>query len=94
MLQILTDLYYGNIRPGEAAFARDSEYAIKLRELVRYQNELNGLLGEDEKILFTSFCEAQSELNGMTAANNFVYGFRLGAQLIIAIMTENGLDSQ
>lgn len=90
MSRVLEDLFYGNINPGEAGFTEGGIYANKLKELVVYQNKLNGLLGEDEKKLFAIFCDAQSEFNETTAAENFICGFKLGARLIIEVINDDG----
>ena len=83
MANILEELYYGNISPYEAGFSKNSRYAKKLNELVNCQKKLNDVLDENEKKYFSEFCDAQSELSGITAARNFIYGFRLGAKMII-----------
>ncbi|MDD5016871.1 MAG: hypothetical protein PHO15_02075 [Eubacteriales bacterium] len=92
MTSILEDLYYGNIRPNEVGFSKDSPYAKKLNELVNCQEKLNRVLEGSDMECFHKYCDAQSELNAMSAARDFIYGFCLGAKFMIEITKENDGD--
>ena len=44
-MQILEDLYIGNVRPGERMFKRNSQYAKALDETVKAGDVLTASLG-------------------------------------------------
>lgn len=81
-MQILEQLYYGNIRP-DVRFHGQNSYISKLVG-VREENreKLLESLSEKEKNLFENFNEAQGEIDGIMHYEKFSYGFRLGILLV------------
>ena len=65
-IQILEDLYLGDIRPNERFFKRNSQYAKALDEVVKVGDALIASLNENEKKLFEDFMDAQREVTVLT----------------------------
>lgn len=87
-MQILEDLYLGDIRPNEPFFKRNSQYAKALDEVVKVGDTLTASLNEDEKKLFEDFMDAQREVNILTDCETFMYGFKVGAKIMMDVLTE------
>ncbi|MDD5017363.1 MAG: hypothetical protein PHO15_04585 [Eubacteriales bacterium] len=88
MQKILEDLYFGNTNPNEKQFVRDSDYDKTLRVICGYEEKLIGLLNGKEKSLFFDYVNAQSEINSITAIEYFADGFRTGAKIMLAVMSD------
>lgn len=78
MTSILEEFAYGNLSPEVRFFKRDSEYGEALCILSRNEENLRAALGEEEKIIFEKYVDAQGELNRLTAVSNLIYGYKLG----------------
>ena len=50
-MNILEDLWFGNISPWERPFEKDSAYAELLALVVRHQEALLGRLNDEEKVM-------------------------------------------
>jgi hypothetical protein len=88
MRRMLEELYYGNIRPNDKQFIRDTQFDKAMHVLSENEGKLTGLLEGQEKKLLLDLVNAQSEVNGVTAVESFINGFRLGARIAIEIMNE------
>ena len=89
-MNILEDLWFGNISPWERPFNKDSAYAELLALVIRHQEDLNGRLNDEEKEIFEKFSECSTEMHDLTERETFVKGFTIGAQIIIAVLTAGG----
>lgn len=87
-MQILEDLYLGDIRPNERFFKRNSQYAKALDEVVKVGDALTAKLNEDEKKLFEDFMDAQREVTVLTDCETFCYAFKLGAKIMLDVLTD------
>ena len=65
-MQILEDLYIGNVRPGERMFKRNSQYAKALDETVKAGDALTASLSDEQKEFFEDYMTAQREVNVLT----------------------------
>ena len=88
MRKTLENLYYGNISPSEQQYARNTKYDKAIRTVSEKEEQLKILLGEKERALLKEMVTAQITLNGITAEENFILGFRLGMRLGIEIMDD------
>ena len=86
-MDILEELYYGNIDPHEKDVKRGGEYAALAKLAVKNQANMMEGLTETQKKLFTTICENNTEMNTLTELAGFKTGFCLGVRLIIAVMT-------
>ena len=87
-MQILEDLYIGNVRPGERMFKRNSQYAKALDETVKAGDALIASLSEEQKEFFEDYMTAHREVNILTDCETFCYGFKVGAKIMLDVLTE------
>lgn len=57
-MQVLEDLYLGDIRPSDRSFKRNSQYAKALGEVVKAGDALTDGLTEEQKELFEEYMNA------------------------------------
>ena len=94
MRKTLEDLYFGNITPNEQQMLPNSELQKAVDRVVRYENQLTKQLDEDGQSLLTKLIRSQHEIESITALENFILGFRLGARLMAECMDDNDGDIQ
>ena len=87
-MQILEDLYLGDIRPNERFFKRNSQSAKALDEVVKVGDALTDSLNEEEKKLFEAFMDAQREVTILTDCETFCFAFKLGAKIMLDVLTD------
>jgi hypothetical protein len=86
---ILEDLYLGDVRPSERSFKRNSQYAKALDEVVRAGDALTGTLTEKQKELFEDYMTAQREVNVLTDCESFCFAFKLGAKIVLDVLSDS-----
>lgn len=89
MRKTLEDLYYGNIRPYESRISAGSELQRMTQRVDECEALLSERLDESGRHTLEALANAQQEINSITAVENFIIGFRLGAKLIIECMDDN-----
>ena len=85
-MQILEELYVGNVRPGERSFKRNSQYARALNESADAADRLIAVLSDEQKKLFEVFMDAQREVMVLTDAETFIYSFWIGAKIMMDVL--------
>ena len=91
-MQVLEDLYLGDVRPNERGFKRNSQYAKALNELVKVGDALTDGLTEEQKELFEDYMTAQREVTVLTDCETFLYAFRLGAKIMLDVLTDGEMN--
>ena len=86
MRNTLEDLYFGNITPNEQQMVPGSELKKAVDRVTRYESQLMELLDENEQTILTKLIRSQHEIDNITALENFILGFRLGARLMAESM--------
>ena len=89
MRNTLEDLYYGNITPGAQQIVPNSELKRATDRVTRFESQLTERLDEDGQTILAKLIESQHEIDSITALENFILGFRLGARLIAESMDDN-----
>ena len=92
MRTTLADLYYGNITPGAQQIAPNSELKRATDRVTRFESQLTERLDEDGQTILAKLIESQDEINSITALENFILGFRLGARMMAECMDDNDGD--
>ena len=92
MRTTLEDLYYGNITPNEQRMTPGSEMEKAVARVASCEKQLMEQLGETAQTILTKLIRSQHEINGITATENFILGFRLGVRLMVECMDENDGD--
>lgn len=87
-MQILEELYIGNVRPGERSFKRNSQYGRALSASADAADKLIAALTAEQKELFEAFSDAQREVAVLTDAETFIYGFRTGAKIMMDVLMD------
>lgn len=90
MRKTLEDLYYGNISPAEQQYMRNTDYDKAIQTVSEKEEQLKLLLDEKEHELLKELVTAQVTLNGITAMENFIIGFRLGMRIGVEVMDDDG----
>ena len=85
---ILEDLYLGDVRPSERSFKRNTQYAKALDELVNAGDALTDTLSEKQKEIFEDYMTAQREVNVITDCETFCLAFKLGAKIMLDVLTD------
>ena len=94
MRKTLEDLYFGNLTPNEQQMMPSSELKKAVERVVSCESQLIGQLGEDEQTILTKLIRSQHEINSITALENFILGFRLGAKIMAECMDGNDGDTK
>ena len=92
MRNTLEDLYYGNITPGVQQIAPNSELKKATDRVARFESQLTERLDEDGQSILAKLVESKDEVEGITALENFILGFRLGVRLMAESMDDNDGD--
>ena len=92
MRNTLEDLYYGNITPGTQQMVPNSELKRAVDRVTRFESQLTERLDEDGQTILAKLVESQDEVESITALENFILGFRLGARIMAECMDENDGD--
>ena len=92
MRNTLEDLYYGNITPGQQQIAPNSELKRATDRVARFESQLTERLDEDGQTILAKLIESRDEIESITARENFILGFRLGAKITMECMDENDGD--
>ena len=89
-MNILEDLWFGNISPGERPFKKDLAYAELLALVIRHQEDLLSRLNDEEKEIFEKYSDCSNEMHDITEREAFVKGFTIGARIIIEVLASEG----
>ena len=87
-MNILEDLWFGNISPWERPFKKDCAYSELLTLIVRHYDDLVERLNDEEKEIFEKYADCTTEMRDLTEREAFVKGFTLGARIIIEVLTQ------
>lgn len=94
MRKILEDFYHGNLIPGNQKMAPGSELRLAIGRAANCEEQLMERLDETEQKILNELVEAQFTMDGITAQENFILGFRLGIRMMAECMDDNDGDLQ
>ena len=81
-MNMINELWYGNISPFEQCTKDDKQLGELLRLLARNREKLGETLTDMQKEPLEKFEDCMNEMQGITERDAFSYGFRLGVQLM------------
>ena len=81
-MSFIEDLYFGEINPNFQDFQHKPECQKAYATMDKNEELLMELLGGKEKSMLIDFVNANSEVNGTTAYESFVEGFRLAVEMM------------
>ncbi|MCI2111989.1 MAG: hypothetical protein LKJ92_00750 [Ruminococcus sp.] len=87
-MNILEELYFGNIAPNEKCARLNSEVTKLLKLLNRNEEKLTATFSEEQKITFEKYKDCNREISEICEKDVFLNGFRLGARTIIESVNE------
>ena len=79
----LENLWYGNIRPVEQFVEGHAEYKSLLHLVDNNREKLEATLNNEQAELFEKYYTAVNEMDSITEAAAFTYGFTLAVGLLI-----------
>ena len=85
-MDILENLYYGNLFPHEKCAKLDDETKELLGLLNRNEENLIANLFNEQKETFEIYKDCNREISEICERNAFLNGFRLGARIIIEVV--------
>ena len=86
MRKIIEDIYCGRFSAINRPIRHGSEYDRAISEVTRCEEALRGKLNPDEVKLLRAYSQACADLSGISCIENFILGFRMGAQLMLAVL--------
>ena len=87
MNNIIDDLYLGNINPNELTKIVHTGYIKLAKETVELEHWLLERLEEDCTEKFEEFVDRCGSMNAIEVRLRFIDGFRLGAQIMLDVLT-------
>ena len=84
-MNILEDLYYGNISPHERYIKQGSKVEKLVKLICKNEDELNNILTEKQKESFEKFKDVTSELSCITEREAFTAGFILATRIMMQV---------
>ena len=87
-MNILEEFWYGNIEPAEYDVSPSKEYKEMLQLISRNEDKLLATMTDAQKELFTKYADCVREYQVMAECMLFQNSFRLGAKMMIAVMSE------
>lgn len=86
-MDILEDLYYGNLFPREKLSKLDDETKELLGLFNRNEEKLTATLSDEQKETFEKYKDCNREISEISERHSFITGFKLGAKIVIESMT-------
>ena len=90
-MRILEKLWEEGIHPAETTYRRSREYIRAVRHWSESERALTEGLGEGQRELYEKAMSDYSVLVSSSECDSFMTGFRLGAELMIAVFYEEEL---
>ena len=91
-MNILYELYNGNIVPSEKFVKKGSEYKMLLERLAELSEELAQKFDENDRKIWGEIWDTETTMERMGDRESFVDGFCIGARLMLEIMTQDRTD--
>ena len=88
MTSIIKELWYGNICPQEDGILDKPEFKELLCYMARHQADLEETLTDKQKVVFDKLIDNRIEFDSLAEAAIFEYGFKLGAKMMLEMLTE------
>ena len=90
-MDAIKELWHGNIVPQEDGCTNTKEMKELIGYIARHHEELDKDFTDEQKETFEKFQDCWSEYMSLAEEAIFVYGFKLGAQIMLAVQN-NAVD--
>ena len=87
-MNILEELWYGNIEPAEYDISSSKEYKEMLQLISRNEDKLLATMTDAQKELFAKYADCVREYQTMAENLLFQNSFRLGARIMLEVMRD------
>ena len=87
-MDILKELYSGNIRPSERAIKEGSDYQKAQTEVCALENAFRAELSAEGKKVYAAYETKRMELMKADDCDSFIKGYRLGVKLLLAVLLD------
>lgn len=87
-MRLLEEFWYGNIEPTEYDTNACKEYKEVLHLITRNEEKLQATMTDEQKELFSRYTVAVREYQTMAECLLFQNSFKLGAKMMLEIMSE------
>lgn len=81
-MNMIEELYYGNINPNEKKFSKETQYAKAMEAFCKGEKTLEEILEGDTLKIFNNLMNANDEISACTSVEKFKIGFILGVRLM------------
>ena len=88
MKNLIKELWYGNIISQESGLTNTKEMKELLVYIARHHEDLEKSFTDEQRIIFEKFHECWSEYASYSEEAIFEYGFKLGMQIAIEVLSE------
>lgn len=89
-MNILDELWYGNINPQEQSKENNQTINELLKLMGRNRDRLHDSLTEEQRETLEKYDDCVNEMYGLIESEIFSYAFRLGGRLMLATLLDEG----
>lgn len=86
-MNIIEELYLGNIRPGSDLAQRNPSFAKAMEREEHHSQELMDSLNSNSRELFERFCDSRADLDGIANYDIFTYALKFGIMLMVEVFS-------
>ncbi len=86
-MYILEELWGDRVNLREKGFP-NKQYARAMQRLADCGEKLTGILGDEQRKLFEEYMNDQREVSVIADCASFIDGFKLGAKIMLDVLTE------
>lgn len=86
-MNILEELWYGNIEPAEYDTSSSKEYKEMLQLINRNEDKLLATMTDAQKELFTKYTDCVRDYQVMAECMLFQNSFRMGAKMMLDVLS-------
>lgn len=88
MRSVLEELFYDNICPNSDCRSHDKETKQLMGYIADHHDNLLSTLNDQQKEILEKFDDCYNELTGINEREIFAYAFKLGARIMLAVVSE------
>ena len=88
MRHLLEDFWYGNISPQTDSIENNLEIKKLLELMGQNRDKLCKTISNEEQLTLEKYDDCLNEMNGIIEREAFIYGFKLGGNIMLEIMRE------
>lgn len=88
MRSVLEELFFGNICPNTDCRSHDKETKQLMGYIADHHDNLLSTLNDQQKEILEKFDDCYNELTDINEREIFSYAFKLGARIMLAVVSE------